>query len=448
MPDAPRPDVHLVHNVHAVTPAGIVRDATLRIENGRIAAIIASDAGPTGDPQPPAAGDAGPVLDGRGTFALPGFIDIHCHGARGFELSEGRFNSETGEFDFCDEPLVRGIAEYARYKAREGCTGFYPSTSAAPVETLQVCLRHLADYMAGDANGNEGTRVLGALLEGTFYNPKMAGAQDTRYAFEPAREVFDRINESGAVQLANVAPEFGEPAQQLIRYLVDRGVVCGAGHTDASGDQFRAAVDAGLRYVIHFTNGPTGGSYKSFDGGGTIEATLRSDDVWAELICDGYHVNPAYVRDIIARKGRDRIIVVTDQIFCTGTDIRRFQSGQLSGEVAPDGSHVRVVEKKNTLFGSCLTMNRGLGNLLSWLTREMPGVWNREHEALPLDDALAAAARMCATNPARMIGLDDTGSLEPDRLADITLVSLDGDAGDWRVGVERVFVRGREVEIA
>lgn len=431
-------DPFKITHVTACTPGGAVRDATIVVEHGRIVSV--------GEGAPDV-----PEVAGGGCYALPAFIDIHCHGAGLFELGDGTFNVETGEFDSSDESLEQGIRRYVRLKAREGVANFYIATGAAPTERLQRALRHLADYVASAANGAEGPLVRGALLEGTFYNVRMAGGLDERFASQPDRSTFDRLNETGVIKLANVAPDSGEPAYDLIDYLTEIGVVVGAGHTDATADQFREAVRRGLRYVIHFTNGPTGGSYKPFDGGGVIEATLQTDEVYAELICDGYHVNPAYVRDIIARKGRDRIIVITDQVFCTGTDVKTFRCGELDGEVAPDGSHVRVANKRNTLFGSCASMDMCFSNLLSWLTREVEGVWSRAHEALPLDDALAAASRMCSTNPAKMIGLYDddeaTGALEPGKRADLVLGVLDGEPGNYRFGVEKLFVRGAEMAL-
>ncbi|MFO7899175.1 MAG: amidohydrolase family protein [Planctomycetota bacterium] len=431
-------------NVTACTPGGVIEDAVIVVKDGRIESVGPADTAPDAPDLP--------ELDGAGGYALPGFIDIHCHGAALFELDEGLFDPETGQFDTSDAAYEQGIPAYARLKAREGCTSFYTATAAAPKDRLRRAYRHLRGYMASDGNGTEGARIRGALDEGLFFNPRMGGAQDVRHTYEPAAEIFDELNETGVIKLLNVAPDSGEPAYRLIDHVTGRGVVVGAGHTDATADQVREAVKRGLRYIIHFTNGPTGGSSKPFNGGGVVEATLQIDALYAEQICDGYHINPQYVRDIIARKGRDRIIVITDQVFVAGTDVRTFESGELVGEVAPDNSHVRVKGTKNTLFGSCTRMHVCFGNVLSWLTREMPGVWNRVHPALPLDDALAAAARMCSTNAARMIGFHDepdeaTGSIEPGKWADLVLGSLDGGPGDYRFHVERVFVRGNEIDL-
>ncbi len=432
-------------NVTACTPHGLIEQATIVVEGGRIAFVG------HGAPRC-ASGDRLREIDGGGKYALPGFIDIHCHGAGLFELVSGMFNAETGAFDASDESFEQGLDQYVRLKAREGVSNFYIATCAAHPDQLRNAFARLAHFMGNGRNGTHGPFVQGALLEGTFFNPRMAGAQDPRYAFEPARHLFDELNESGVIKLVNVAPEYGKPAYELIEHVITKGVVPGTGHTDATGNQIAEGVRHGLRYIIHFTNGPTGGSYKPFEGGGTIEATLRTDALYAELICDGYHVSPEYMRDIIARKGPDKIISVTDQMFVAGTNVRMFRLGQVEGEVAPDGSHIRVVGKKNTLFGSCLTMDVGFSNLLSLLTRDMAGVWHRHHAAMPPQEALLATSAMCSTNPARLTGLLNdpicpTGSLEPGKIADIVLGRLEGEPGRYRFSVERLFVRGRSISV-
>ncbi len=425
-----------ITGVSACMPAGIVENACITVRDGRIVSV--SGAGMNA-PRPAA-----------GRWALPAFLDIHCHGAGLFSLGDGMFDEKAGTFDDGDASFEQGIPLYARLKAREGVANFYAATGSAPTGRLRRAFGRLASYMRSSENGGAGAVIHGGLLEGTFFNPAMAGAQDPALALAPSRAAFDEINESGAIRLVNIAPDAGEPAWDLIEYAAGHGAVPGAGHTAATADQIREAVRRGLRYIIHFTNGPTGGSYKPYDGGGAIEATLQTDALYAELICDGHHVNPAYVRDIIARKGVERIIAVTDQTFTTGTAVRRFRLGGLEGRGSEDGACVQVVGRRNTLFCSCLTMDVAFGNLLSWLTSELPGVWNRAHKALPFEDAVAASARMCSTNAAKMTGLYDdieqaTGAIEPGKWADIVLGRLTGEPGRYRFAVEALFVRGSAI---
>ena len=125
-----------------------------------------------------------------------------------------------------------------------------------------------------------------------FINPEMPGAQNPKFIFEPSRKIFDSIEDNSVIKMVNVVPDFGSKSCELTEYLTTKGIVVGAGHVAASCDQWENAIKAGLKYCIHFTNGPTGGSYKVFNGGGSIEAVLKFDEIYSELMLDGYHINP------------------------------------------------------------------------------------------------------------------------------------------------------------
>jgi N-acetylglucosamine-6-phosphate deacetylase len=239
-----------------------------------------------------------PVRDIQGKYVVPGFVDIHFHGYRLFEFTIGLYDPETAGFDSSREAYTRGFRMLRGLLPSFGVTGLYVGTFASDIENLERCFRHLREYLKESekeisAGPGRGTRLHGGLLEGTFLNPAMSGAQNPELVFEPSIKTFDRIKDQGIIRLANVVPDSGKTSCELIRSLTERGVIVGAGHTDATADQVYDAVEAGLKYIIHFTNGPTGGSYKPFGGGGAVEGILSSDDLMVELICDGYHVNPA-----------------------------------------------------------------------------------------------------------------------------------------------------------
>ena len=233
----------------------------------------------------------------------------------------------------------------------------------------------------------------------------------------------------------------------MIEHLTGKGIIVGFGHSDATCEQIADCVDAGLKYCVHFTNGPTGNSYKPFNGGGAVEAVLKSDKLYAELICDGYHVNPAYIRDIIKRKGIDKIIGVTDCMFAADSELKDFTSGNVRGVLSDDGNYFRVVGKKNALFSSNLTMDRGFANTLNWLTMNMEGIWRREHQAIGFDRAMAAAAKMFSTNPCIMTGLakEGFGTIVDGAKADLCVVDITGTAGDYNVTIEKTIVDGNIV---
>ena len=389
------------------------------------------------------------VVDITGKYVVPGFVDIHFHGYNLFEFTSGLYDIKSEIFDNSPAAYDQGFEMLSSTLIKFGVTGFYVGTWASPIANLRHCYAQLHRYLS-NTNEQPGARIMGGLLEGSFLNPQMAGAQNPDYVLEFCADSFDRIEDKGTIKLANVVPDFGRPSYELTEYLAGKGVVVGAGHSDATCAQIMEAAKAGLKYFIHLTNGPTGGSYKPFNGGGAIEAVLKSDELYAEQILYGYHVNPAYVRDILKRKGADKVVGITDSLFAAGSQVKQFTSGGICGAVSEDGKYFQVVDKANTLFSSNLTMDRGFTNLLNWLTIDMQGIWNRLHSALDLEQALVIVTKILSTNPCVLTGLDKEGcgSIAEGAKADLCVLDITGSPGDFKVTVESTIVDGRIVYCA
>lgn len=415
-----------------VTPYGL-EAADILLRNGRIELCAATERDDI-------------VIDVAGKYIMPGFVDIHFHGYNLFEFTAGLYDPEAETFDSSASAYEYGFDMLSRTLAKFGVTGFYVGTWASPLENLKNCYGRLHDYLA-KTDTQPGAELLGGLLEGSFINPKMAGAQNPDYVLEFLAESFESIEDKGTIKLANVVPDFGQASYKLTEYLTNRGIVVGAGHTNATCEQITEATKAGLQYFIHFTNGPTGGSYKPFSGGGAIEAVLKSDELYAEQILDGYHVNPAYVRDILKRKGVDKIIGVTDCLFVAGSRVKQFTSGGMRGALSEDGKYFQAVDKPGTLFSSNLTMDRALANLLNWLTIDMQGIWNPLHRAFDLQDALVAASKILSTNPCILTGLDKKGcgSIVDGARANLCVLDISGSRGDYKVTIDSTTVDGNIV---
>jgi len=420
-------------NGFLVTPGGVLR-SEMTLRDGRVD-LSASKAGDED------------VINIEGKYVVPGFIDIHFHGYNLFEFTAGLYDPKTETFDNSWPAYENGFDRLRKTVAGFGVTDFYVATWATEIKNLKTCYGYLHKYLNMNKENIKGAKLLGGLLEGSFINPQMAGAQNPDFVLEQTREKFDAIEDKGAIKLVNAVADFGRQSCELIEYLTSKGIVVGAGHTDATCEQMKDAVKAGLKYFIHFTNGPTGGSFKPFNGGGAIEAVLKYDELYAELILDGYHVNPAYVRDILKRKGADRIIAVTDSLFVTGSALKNFEVSGIPGQVSDDGGYICVVGKPNTLCSSNLTMNRAFRNLLNWLTSEMEGIWNRSHNAMDFEQALVDVSKICSTNTAVLTALagQGLGSITDGAQADLCVLDITGSAGNYSVEVDKTIVDGNIV---
>jgi len=386
------------------------------------------------------------IINAEGKYIFPGFFDIHFHGCNLFDFTLGKYNPETRSFDDSKEAFSEGIHMLAQEKAKQGVTSLFLGTFAAPIKNLQACLKYLKKFIESKANGLQGAFLHGAFLEGTFISPDFLGAQSPSYVFKPDIKIFNQINESDTIKLANIVSEYREDSINLIKHLAKNNIVVGTGHTRANCSQIEKAVRAGLKYFVHFMNGPTNTSYKPFKGGGAAEAVLKNDEIYAELILDGYHVSSAYIRDTISRKTDTRIIAVTDSMFLTGKNkIKEFEIFGVKGTVSDNRDYLAVKGKEDTLFGSVLTTDKAFSNLLSWLTREMEGIWIRRHPALDLEKALVSMAKIFSANSCNMLGLDSKGVIEKNKQADLTIGSILGEQGDYIFKVEHTLVNGRIV---
>ena len=402
------------------------------------------------------------VLNAAGKYVIPGFIDLHMHGGMGFDLTEGKYDAMTRQFDASPERYAEGLPALARRLLDYGTTRAVPATVAAPIERLEYCLGELGRYIHSDRNGHDGALLHGALVEGTFIrHDECAGAQNPEHFRTPSVDLYERLQAAaeGTIAAVNVPPEWGRPALDLIDRVVADGRIAAAGHSRAPADLYDEAARHGLSLALHFTNGPTGSSLKPFGGGGMLQAVLGSRRIYAELIADGYHVNPAYVLDIIRRKGIERVLAVSDSMFpLDAVGIEQFEVAGVTGCLSSNGEYLEVVGKENTLFGLVLKMKVAFSNIVSWLTRRMPGIWNDEHLPMDTEEAILSAMTMCSINPAKVLGIFDppdrwvnqdisvyTGGLQVGKRADLQVVRLIGQPGAYDIDIEQVFQGGRLV---
>lgn len=427
-------------NGKLVLPAAVIT-GNVEIENGVITYI-----GPDFSNQL-----SGEQIDAAGKYVIPGFIDIHTNGIAGFDLTNGVYDVQSGKFNSDESIYLSGLDQALYQYAKTGITSLLLTSMAAPLDLLKKVFKYVDNYLKTE-NVHPWRHLLkGLFIEGTFMKLEaFRGAHNQKYFNMPSIELFEELQQASGqnVRIVNVVPEWGTPAFQLIKYLSDKNIICAAGHTGATGYQYEQAIENGLRLAIHFLNGPTGSSSKSFDHGGAVETVLRSDKMSLEIIVDGYHVDKAYVRDIIKRKGYDKVIAITDSMFAAEMPgLTDFEVSGIRGKVGKNGEYLQVADRDNALFGSKLTMDKAFSNLLTWLTSPVKGIWNPEHKILELEEALMKTSQMCSANPAKILGLYDsptgaTGSIEVGKAADIVVADMVRNESGYHLAVEKVLVKG------
>jgi N-acetylglucosamine-6-phosphate deacetylase len=328
---------------------------------------------------------------------------------------------------------------------RTGTTQVLLSSIASPLEQIEHSFECTSEFFSVQPEYR--AAMAGLYIEGTFMKmPEFRGAHNPKYFFPPEMTIFERLQRAagGTIKVVNVPPEHGSAGLELIRELRRQSIVVAAGHTGATCKEYLDAIAAGLTLAVHFLNGPTGSSTKPFHGGGAVEAILRADELYLELITDGFHVSEPYVRDTIARKGFEKTAVISDCMFMTGlNNSTAFNMFGIDGRVSADRTYLQVADREDTLFGSVLTMDRAFSNVLSWLTTPAAGIW-REHRAIPFEDALLATSRMCSGVPAEVIGLPRTGHIAASMRADLLVAKIEETKSGYAIAPERIFLQGEE----
>jgi N-acetylglucosamine-6-phosphate deacetylase len=382
-----------------------VLTGTLAIEGERIVEIL-----PGQVELPPKGGSHGDLSFGFGDhYIVPGFIDVHVHGLEGTDTLDGG----------------AAISTMAERLPRFGVTAFCPTSIACDPPSLRRMLAGVR--IARTTRPPGGARVLPAHLESNFINPEYKGAQpaaclrsilatrlrrDAATARQARGEMAasddwtgdDILAEIAAarpdVGIVTIAPEL-EGAIDLIRDLVAHGHHVSLGHSGATYEQAQDGIRAGARQATHLFNRMTPISHRA---PGLAAAVLESDDVIAELVCDGVHVHPAMMRVALAAKRPERIMAITD-----GTA----GSGMARGSKAVIGGYAITIRDAaylddGTLAGSSLTMDRAFARLIS-------------ETGLSLPDA----ATVCSTTPARALGLQGLGVIAAGAIADLVVLDRD-----------------------
>jgi N-acetylglucosamine-6-phosphate deacetylase len=350
-----------IHASRILTPDEEISDGVIVVEGSRISAIGHRDEMRL----PPDAVD----FVATGMTVVPGFIDVHIHGAGGHDVMEAD---------------ARALDRITSTVARHGTTSIVATTVTAPVDDTCRSLQGIARYIRAHENaGSDGlaAEILGIHLEGPFISKARRGVHPPDAIARPSVETLGRFLEAadGLVKIVTVAPEL-PGALELIAAAVAAKVVAAIGHTDADYEQTRAAIQAGARHAVHMYN-----AMRPFDhrDPGVVGAILTDPEVTAEVIADLVHVAGPAIQVLIGTKGFDTVLLVSDGIAATGMSDGNYRLGNF--EVSVKDGVARNSEGK--LAGSTLTLDRALRNAVGL--------------GVPLQDAV----RMATVLPARRLGL-------------------------------------------
>lgn len=364
----------------------LIQSKKIWIADQFIAAIIATENGKITDILP--YGSKPVDVDYGDKRIVPGFLDIHCHGA--FEFDTNDANEE-------------GLRNWTKNIVSEGVTGFLATTITQSEEVLTKAVANVAKVME---DGYEGAEILGIHFEGPYLDMIYKGAQPEQYIVKPTVEQFERYQAAakGHIVYLTMATETDEDFA-LTRYLTEHGVVVSIGHSAATYEQAVMAYAHGARSMTHVYNGMTPFNHRA---NGLVGAAYRIRTMYGEIICDGNHSTPAALNNYFMSKGPDYCIMISDALMAKGTPVgSKFIFGGNEIVIYPDGS--AHLTSTGGLAGSTLRINQGLRILV-------------EEAMVPFNYAINS----CTINPARCIGVDDRkGAIGVGKDAD--LVVLDND---------------------
>ena len=388
----------IFRNALIVTPLSIKRGELL-VSDGVISQIAFD-----GEIREPADTD----VDAEGLYLAPGFIDIHTHGAGGYDFMDGS---------------ISAIYEAVSAHMHHGTTSILPTSLTSTPESMLDFI-HLFNEVELKRDGL--SEILGLHLEGPYFSYNERGAQDPRYLRNPSPEEYNRVLvATDRIRRWSFAVEL-PGSDEFLRVLRQHSILASAAHTDADCECIMRAYDSGVSLLTHFYSGMTGVHRRNaFRVAGAVEAGYLIDDIYVEIIADGCHLPKELLRLILKIKGPDRICLVTDSMRAAGMEDGEYYLGKKGdGVMCIKEDGVAKLPDRSAFAGSVATADRLVRNMIGLAGASIPD-----------------AVRMMSLTPARLLGIDNRkGSIAEGKDADLIIFDSD-------VNIKKVMVRGSLIQI-
>lgn len=386
----------IITNGKVITPYRIIPQGTVVVTGSKITAVYEGEIDLS---------DAD-VIDAKGNYISPGFIDIHVHGGAGHDFMDGDW---------------KGFLKIAELHAKNGTTAMVPTTLTSEREHL---IKTLDIYEKAHKNNKNGAEFLGLHLEGPYFAMNQRGAQDPRYIRDPNPDEYQEIlQRSHLIARWSAAPE-RKGAMEFGRYLREKGVLAAIAHTDAIYEEVVEAVENGYSLSTHLYSGMSGVTRKNaFRYAGVIESSLLLDELDVEIIADGIHLPAPLLKLIYKIKGPHQIALITDAMRAAGNPPgESILGGKKNGLKVIVEDEVAKLPDRTAFAGSVSTADRLVRNMVKMAD-------------VPLLDAIL----MMSTTPARIMGVNHRkGSLTVGKDADLVVF-------DENIEIQETVISGRSV---